>query len=590
MDVRCDKCSTVYDFDEARIPPAGLPVKCSSCGNVFRVSRGNLPAGGDDQWMLKQVSGNVIRFREMTTLQRWIVERKVTPNDEISKTGSQWRRLGDIPELASFFVAVEQPVPQAAPLAPAPIVAPNLQPPMMGAPMGGPRWESPPQTFTPPAAQTGGWQMGTPQMPPMPTGPTQMHGTGSHRALPDDDDVDYRPKRGGAGKWIVLFLLVVMGGGAGAVYVLRPDLVHKLIGPKVNELAVAHVASGYQELLRDSYPALDRARDNFEKALSIAPAYADAKAGLAQTELDRAEYFSEEADELQKRGASVMDIDARRRQAKELAEHAFTLAKEAVAQDAASVAAHRALADYYRYVKTPEAMKPLIDKARQQAPADPWVAYVLGSSVAHDPTLAERAIRYFDEALEAAPKMHRARYKLARVFWAQGNTQKATLHTEMILKEEPEHERAKALMLEIKPPPAPAPVAAPEPPPPPTQKPMSFEQLIRQAERLRDQDQAEKALALYEKASDMEPDDPDVHTGMGWCYLDMEEADAAVQSFKQALAIAPRFTDAHMGLAESYRLKGMKRDAVKHYRSYLDILPDGPDAEVAKRMIDQLSQ
>ena len=37
MDVRCDQCNSEYEFDEARIPPDGLPVKCSSCSHVFRV-------------------------------------------------------------------------------------------------------------------------------------------------------------------------------------------------------------------------------------------------------------------------------------------------------------------------------------------------------------------------------------------------------------------------------------------------------------------------------------------------------------------------------------------------------------------------
>jgi predicted Zn finger-like uncharacterized protein len=577
MDVRCDKCSTVYDFDEARIPVAGLPVKCSSCATVFRVYRSAAKAGGGE-WMLKQLSGNVIRFKEMTTLQRWIVERKVTPNDEISKNGTNWRRLGDIPELAPFFVAVDQPAIPPTPLVPSPIGGPQL-----GA---SPRWEGTPQTLGHAPQQTGNWQMGVPQVATGPVGPTQMRGggTGPHAAFDaDDTDVTRGKKSGGAMKWVLMLVLLVAAAGGG-VYALRPDLVQKYLGPKVNELALSHVQTGYIELQKDTYAAIDRAKDNFEKAQAIAPTYADAKAGLAQAELSRAEYLGEEAAELAKRGAGAAEVDAKKRQAKELAEHAFTLAKEALTTDAESAAGSRALADYYRYVKSGDP-KPLVDKARQKSPGDPWVSYVQGSSVADDPTLAERAIRYFDEALEAQPKMHRARYKLARVFWTQGNTQKATLHAEMVLKDQPDHERAKALMLEIKPPPAPA--AAPEPM---AQKPLTFDQLLDRAQRLRDQDQAERAMSLYEKAIDMEPNDPDAHTGMGWCYVDMEEPDAAVGSFKQALAAAPRFTDAHMGLAEAYRMKGMKRDAVKHYRAYLDILPDGPDAPVAKRMVEQLSQ
>ena len=52
--------------------------------------------------------GRDLRFRELTTLQQWIVERKVTRDDEISRSGDQWKRLGGIAELASFFHIVEQ--------------------------------------------------------------------------------------------------------------------------------------------------------------------------------------------------------------------------------------------------------------------------------------------------------------------------------------------------------------------------------------------------------------------------------------------------------------------------------------------------
>ena len=53
-------------------------------------------------------TGDVFRFRELTTLQQWIVERKVSRDDEISRSGDNWKRLGGIAELESFFHVVEQ--------------------------------------------------------------------------------------------------------------------------------------------------------------------------------------------------------------------------------------------------------------------------------------------------------------------------------------------------------------------------------------------------------------------------------------------------------------------------------------------------
>ena len=39
MDVRCEKCDTTYEFDESRVTEAGVNVKCTQCGNLFRVRR-----------------------------------------------------------------------------------------------------------------------------------------------------------------------------------------------------------------------------------------------------------------------------------------------------------------------------------------------------------------------------------------------------------------------------------------------------------------------------------------------------------------------------------------------------------------------
>src|SRR2546422_756490 len=39
MDVRCERCNTEYEFDEAKVTEAGVTVKCANCGNLFKVRR-----------------------------------------------------------------------------------------------------------------------------------------------------------------------------------------------------------------------------------------------------------------------------------------------------------------------------------------------------------------------------------------------------------------------------------------------------------------------------------------------------------------------------------------------------------------------
>ncbi|MGQ0503835.1 MAG: zinc-ribbon domain-containing protein [Myxococcaceae bacterium] len=128
MDVRCERCKTEYEFDDARITEAGVTVKCTTCAHVFKVKKKALvvttpvkpgesefstpPPAGEvvrpREWKVRQASGNIFTFKELTTLQKWIVERKVSREDEISLTGESWKRLGNIAELASFFQVVEE--------------------------------------------------------------------------------------------------------------------------------------------------------------------------------------------------------------------------------------------------------------------------------------------------------------------------------------------------------------------------------------------------------------------------------------------------------------------------------------------------
>jgi predicted Zn finger-like uncharacterized protein len=181
MDVRCEQCGTEYEFDDAKVTDAGIAVKCTHCGFLFRVTRhsvtvderpviaearpsrpttttemAQLPRAGAPGrargWMIrKERSTDVLEFKDLSTLQKWILERKVSRDDEISKTGESWKPLGSIVELSSFFLVVEGEAlrnnpPASAPEPPAPPtqtssqlapVRPNLAPPAPPAPPRG---------------------------------------------------------------------------------------------------------------------------------------------------------------------------------------------------------------------------------------------------------------------------------------------------------------------------------------------------------------------------------------------------------------------------------------------------------------------
>ena len=81
----------------------------SAPGNVAAgLPASTLPsAGAQREWKIRQPNGNAYVCKELTTLQKWIIEGKVGRDDEISLSGETWKRLGNIPELASFFQVVE---------------------------------------------------------------------------------------------------------------------------------------------------------------------------------------------------------------------------------------------------------------------------------------------------------------------------------------------------------------------------------------------------------------------------------------------------------------------------------------------------
>jgi predicted Zn finger-like uncharacterized protein len=124
MDVRCDRCQTEYELDDDSVTETGASVQCTTCGHTFVVGPDGAvvagqrtPPGGTiemaagpqvPEWLLATEDGQTHRFRDLTTLQKWVVERKVTREDRVSHKGGLWRHLAEVPELDPFFEVVAQ--------------------------------------------------------------------------------------------------------------------------------------------------------------------------------------------------------------------------------------------------------------------------------------------------------------------------------------------------------------------------------------------------------------------------------------------------------------------------------------------------
>ncbi|MBC7978701.1 MAG: zinc-ribbon domain-containing protein [Myxococcales bacterium] len=155
MDVRCEKCQTEYELDEARLKPGGVTVKCTTCGHMFKIRTrtitnvgtpvprdqketgrhrpsspavATVPAGrqradsifeddsrGDEapttierQWLIRLENGEQKTCRELATLQQWIISSVVTRESLISRTGKTWKRLGDVADLGQYFTIADE--------------------------------------------------------------------------------------------------------------------------------------------------------------------------------------------------------------------------------------------------------------------------------------------------------------------------------------------------------------------------------------------------------------------------------------------------------------------------------------------------
>jgi predicted Zn finger-like uncharacterized protein len=152
MDVRCEKCQTEYELDESRLKPGGVTVKCTNCGHMFKIRKrtntnvgmpvvgepprprtssskppvdattdripradsvladgeqGSGPNQTERQWLIRLQNGEQKSCRELATLQQWIVAGVVTRESLISRSGKTWKRLGDIGELAQYFIIAD---------------------------------------------------------------------------------------------------------------------------------------------------------------------------------------------------------------------------------------------------------------------------------------------------------------------------------------------------------------------------------------------------------------------------------------------------------------------------------------------------
>jgi predicted Zn finger-like uncharacterized protein len=108
MDVRCDRCGTEYEFDDALVSERGTSVKCTTCGHQFKVFRPRVEGAVPEQWVIRAADGRELVFHSLRELKAGIMARQVVRTDRIARGTGPVRALGSIPELTSFFDDAER--------------------------------------------------------------------------------------------------------------------------------------------------------------------------------------------------------------------------------------------------------------------------------------------------------------------------------------------------------------------------------------------------------------------------------------------------------------------------------------------------
>jgi predicted Zn finger-like uncharacterized protein len=103
MDVRCDRCDTEYDFDDALVSERGTTVRCTNCGHQFKVYPAQRAPAGTEYWVVRTGDGQVFTFTTLRDLQSGLAAGRIGPDDELERGAGPARPLRAIAELEPFF-------------------------------------------------------------------------------------------------------------------------------------------------------------------------------------------------------------------------------------------------------------------------------------------------------------------------------------------------------------------------------------------------------------------------------------------------------------------------------------------------------
>jgi predicted Zn finger-like uncharacterized protein len=490
MDVTCTRCNTSYEFEEGLVSTTGTTVKCTNCGHLFKVHRGAETATLPDppaelRWRVRRADGSVHTLQSLADLTPLITAGQFRRDDELSRTGQVWRRLGEVAELAPLFeggrarLRSDPPTVLTPPLAPPPpmpsergandarrISDPPLSPPSdagararrqsgfesMGlsvdllVPPSSPLVPPPqavraaagerPSVPLPPRASEPA-RVPLPKAAPVPAPvpvpvPAPAAAVTAPSLIADQErDPQLQPPRPRLWLWVLLVSVVVAGAGAGINHLLRPhpagqdSPARALIARGDAELATHRIAR-FEPAIAAYSQALDSHRDDPHILSSLSRVYAVWSQALR-----------DDASTAEAPNALPRDD----REAKRLAEQAKIYGERAAQRNPGNEEAGVAYSDALRLTGNLISARGELNRARatEGVPAAETlrVAALLAIDEANGELQAGRGLA--EQAVAQDPNMIRARILLARCLARAGDLEGAELHVEAVRKLDANH-------------------------------------------------------------------------------------------------------------------------------------------------------
>jgi predicted Zn finger-like uncharacterized protein len=447
--IQCERCETVYELDDARVPAGGAAVQCTRCGHVFRAARGPSDA------------------------ERTLVGYPAPPAPGPEPAGA-----GDASRTA-VFASTERRLPGGA----------SRMPPAAGAPAAGAPDAG--RSRTGPIEDAGRTAISFPAAPA-----AEPSDAGS---VAEASGASGRRRAGRRWPWLLLVIALLV-----AILLLGGcSLFRSRIDPRASALR----EQAHATMAHDDRADLERAAGQLGAAATLEPGWAAPRADRALVLLLQADDLADAARPLEQavrtadaergrleverpsdwqahRDAAAERSRAAARGAGELRDQARALTAEAraileplAADRADEPEVARALSLLHGLGGDVARAAQLAPRGSGGSPPDPWgtIAVATATLRRRDEAAAPAAgsagssIPALDALVSRSPELLRARVVLARSLAASDRRDDAVAALDTVLLANPEHERARALKAEILSPPpvAMSPVPVPKVAPPP---------------------------------------------------------------------------------------------------------------------------